>query len=90
MIEISDAMHARSVRIINEKRAALAGGDEALKQQVGEGKDIMSVLRESFAPTGRSRGMFRSPSAPGCIVRANMSASEADRLTDEELIAQVS
>ncbi|KAI0657159.1 cytochrome P450 [Cubamyces menziesii] len=67
MIEISDAMHARSVRIINEKRAALAGGDEALKQQVGEGKDIMSVL-----------------------LRANMSASEADRLTDEELIAQVS
>ena len=91
MIEISDAMHARSVRIINEKRAALAGGDEALKQQVGEGKDIMSVLRESFrAPANCSRGMFRSPSAPGCIVRANMSASEADRLTDEELIAQVS
>ncbi|KAH9890484.1 cytochrome P450 [Cubamyces lactineus] len=67
MIEISDAMHARSVQIINEKRAALEGGDEALKQQVGEGKDIMSVL-----------------------LRANMSASEADRLTDEELVAQVS
>ncbi|KAI0333105.1 cytochrome P450 [Cubamyces sp. BRFM 1775] len=67
MKQISDAMHDRSVRIINEKREALERGDEALKHQIGEGKDIMSVL-----------------------LRANMSASETDRLTDEELIAQVS
>ncbi|KAI0657157.1 cytochrome P450 [Cubamyces menziesii] len=67
MKQISDAMYERSVRIINEKRAALERGDEALKHQIGEGKDIMSVL-----------------------LRANMSASDADRLTDEELIAQVS
>ena len=46
MLRISDVMHAQSVRIIKEKRAALERGDEALKQQVGEGKDLMSVLCE--------------------------------------------
>ena len=34
--------------IYNAKRKALLSGDEALKQQVGEGKDIMSVLRVYF------------------------------------------
>ena len=47
MKQISDAMYERSVRIINQKRAALERGDEALKHQIGEGKDIMSVLRMS-------------------------------------------
>ena len=44
--EISDAMHARSVLIYNEKKAALEKGDDALKHQIGEGRDIMSILRE--------------------------------------------
>ncbi|OSD02143.1 cytochrome P450 [Trametes coccinea BRFM310] len=67
MIQICDTLEAQSVKLVNEKKAALAQGDEALKQQVGEGKDIMSVL-----------------------LRANMNAADEDRLTDEELIAQVS
>ncbi|KAI0668337.1 cytochrome P450 [Trametes maxima] len=67
MKQISDALHSRSLQIVNERKVALEGGDEALKQQVGEGKDIMSVL-----------------------LRANMAASEADRLSDEEVVAQVS
>ncbi|KAI0373129.1 cytochrome P450 [Pilatotrama ljubarskyi] len=67
MREISHALHASSLQIVNEKKAAVERGDEALKQQVGEGKDIMSVL-----------------------LRANMNASEEDRLQDEEVIAQVS
>ncbi|KAI0648471.1 cytochrome P450 [Trametes meyenii] len=67
MKQISDALHSRSLQIVNERKLALQGGDEALKQQVGEGKDIMSVL-----------------------LRANMAASEADRLSDEEVVAQVS
>lgn len=36
---------ARSHEIYNEKISALRAGGEAVKQQVGEGKDIMSVLR---------------------------------------------
>ncbi|KAH9921182.1 cytochrome P450 [Epithele typhae] len=67
LAEIADVMHARSVEIFKEKGAALSRGDEALKQQVGEGKDVMSIL-----------------------LRANMLASEEDRLPDDELIAQVS
>ena len=46
--EISDVMHARSVQIFEEKRAALARGDDAMHQQVGEGRDVMSILCESF------------------------------------------
>ncbi|KAI0696779.1 cytochrome P450 [Cerioporus squamosus] len=42
--DISDIMHERSVLIFNEKKAALEKGDDALKHQVGEGRDIMSIL----------------------------------------------
>ena len=38
-------MRARSNEIIAEKRAALQKGDDATVRQVGEGKDIMSILR---------------------------------------------
>ncbi|KAL1952219.1 hypothetical protein VTO73DRAFT_1368 [Trametes versicolor] len=67
MKDISDILHARSVQIFNEKKAALARGDDAVKHQIGEGRDIMSIL-----------------------LRANMTASAEDRLSDEELIGQVS
>lgn len=53
--EISDVMHERSVLIYNEKKAALEKGDESLKHQIGEGRDIMSILREylsASAPAG--------------------------------------
>ncbi|EJF63643.1 cytochrome P450 [Dichomitus squalens LYAD-421 SS1] len=41
---ISDIMHGRSIRIFNEKKEALEKGDETLKHQIGEGRDIMSIL----------------------------------------------
>lgn len=47
MKDISDILHARSVQIFNEKKAALARGDDAIKHQIGEGRDIMSILCES-------------------------------------------
>ncbi len=43
---ISDTMHERSVRIYKEKKEALEKGDEALRHQIGEGRDIMSILRK--------------------------------------------
>ncbi|KAM5537055.1 hypothetical protein V8D89_009201 [Ganoderma adspersum] len=67
MRRITDTMHDRSVKIFNEKKALLEKGDDALKHQIGEGRDIMSIL-----------------------LRANMSASENDKLPDDELIGQVS
>ena len=39
-----DTMHRRSVEIFREKQHALQRGDEAVMKQVGEGKDIMSIL----------------------------------------------
>ncbi|KAI1783611.1 cytochrome P450 [Ganoderma leucocontextum] len=41
---ISDVSYEQSVRIFTEKRAALTKGDEMLKHEIGEGRDIMSIL----------------------------------------------
>lgn len=43
---IVDTMHRRSVEIFEQKKRALEKGDEIVTQQVGEGKDIMSILCE--------------------------------------------
>ena len=47
---ICDTIHESSVRIFSEKKAAVeraAGGDSAaLKEQLVEGKDIMTILSE--------------------------------------------
>lgn len=44
---VVDTMHRRATEIYREKKARLDKGDEALLQQVGEGKDLMSILRAS-------------------------------------------
>ena len=41
---IIDTLHNRSVEIFEAKKAALARGDEAVTRQIGEGKDLMSIL----------------------------------------------
>ena len=43
-IEISDAIWKTADEVLQSKRAALAAGDEAVSAQIGEGKDIISVL----------------------------------------------
>ncbi|KAI0716977.1 cytochrome P450 [Earliella scabrosa] len=60
-------MHQRSCEIYTQKRQALERGDEGSKQQLSEGKDIMSIL-----------------------LRANMAASNEERLREDELIGQMS
>ena len=45
-MDISNTMEQRSTEIIDGKKTALLQGDEELVQKIGEGKDIMSVLRE--------------------------------------------
>ncbi|EKM49762.1 uncharacterized protein PHACADRAFT_131561 [Phanerochaete carnosa HHB-10118-sp] len=67
MRAISETMAAHSRMIYEGKVAALAQGDDAVVRQIGEGKDIISIL-----------------------IRANMDASEEDRLPEEEIIAQMS
>ncbi|KAF9811020.1 hypothetical protein IEO21_06724 [Rhodonia placenta] len=41
---VSDTMSERSQNIFHEKKVALNNGDEAVLRQVGEGRDIMSIL----------------------------------------------
>lgn len=64
---VVNTMYDRSIDIYNEKKAAIAKGDEGVKQLFREGKDLMSIL-----------------------LRANMTAEDKDRLSDEELIGQMS
>ena len=44
--EVSDIMNTRAWEIFNEKKRGLHSSDAALLEQVGEGKDVMSLLRE--------------------------------------------
>nr|BAK09403.1 cytochrome P450 [Postia placenta] len=64
---IIDLMSMKSTALFHAKRGALKIGDEFVVRQVGEGKDIMSIL-----------------------IKANMMADDADKLPDDQLIAQMS
>lgn len=44
MKQIVDTMHGRSMQIMEEKKRAVRRGDNALLEQIGEGKDVMSIL----------------------------------------------
>ncbi|KAG5650152.1 hypothetical protein H0H81_000518 [Sphagnurus paluster] len=75
-----DLMERTSVEIMEGKKRALEKGDEALKEQVSQGKDIISILsKPCLAPA-------LSPTNPLFSVKANLEASEHDRLDDEEVI----
>lgn len=63
MREIIDTMEMRSKEILEGKREALRAGDEALKQQIGEGKDIMSILRKQLV--GSDVPGLAWPESPG-------------------------
>ena len=54
---ITDIMHGRSVQIFREKKALLEKGDDALRHQIGEGRDIMSILRECSPGPTRHGGL---------------------------------
>ena len=47
--DISDVIHKTSVEIINSKKRALEDGDEAVARQIGQGKDILSILSRGFS-----------------------------------------
>ena len=53
LMNIRDTMERHSKEIIAEKKAALAKGDAALALEVGEGKDIISVLSTSSLSKSR-------------------------------------
>ncbi|KAK7678132.1 hypothetical protein QCA50_018925 [Cerrena zonata] len=60
-------MDSEAKNIYTDKKTSLQVGEESVLRQVGEGKDIMSIL-----------------------LRANGAASEEDRLSEDEVIGQMS
>ena len=47
--DISDVIHNTAVEIINLKKRALEDGDKAMARQIGQGKDILSILSRGFS-----------------------------------------
>ena len=80
-------MHERAIHIYGLKKAALAKGDDGAKELCREGKDLMSVMRAYSSLLNRSITIECTHS---CALRANMAADDTDRLSDEELIGQMS
>ena len=77
--------HEFSVKVYEEKKRALEEGDEAVTRQLGQGKDILSILSKdlslelvsSYSPT------------PKFLVKDNIDADAEDKLNEDEIIAQV-
>ena len=46
--DIVDAMHKTSLEIFESKKRALLDGDDVVARQIGQGKDIMSMLSTSI------------------------------------------
>lgn len=44
--EFTDIMHEESMAVYESKKVALMEGEEAVVQQIGKGKDILSILRK--------------------------------------------
>lgn len=53
---VIDTMDSRSRDIFEEKKAAIMKGDEAVVQQLGNAKDLLSILSELFAIQATSGG----------------------------------
>ena len=78
-------MYTTNLNVFEEKKRALKAGDEKVLQQIGQGRDIVSVLRTCF------------PCAIRIIiylflcftVKGMEEADEEDRLTDAEVLAQL-
>lgn len=89
MRSIVDAMDTQSTNIFNNKRNAFEKGDEAILYQVGEGRDIMSILSK-YHPERDFLFKFNGGAHHMLSVKANMQASAEDQLPDEELLGQMS
>ncbi|KAG6846510.1 hypothetical protein H0H93_013484 [Arthromyces matolae] len=80
--DVVDTMHRTTVEIFEEKKRVLQAENadgEALKEKVGNAKDLMSILIPRWAESLNG----------GLIVKANMDASEEDKLPDEEVLGQL-
>lgn len=84
--DVVDVMHRTSTDIFESAKKAVKEGKD-IPDRPGGGKDIMSIL-STFHPLIAVSSTLNAHSA--VTVKANLNASEEDRLPDEELIAQIS
>lgn len=83
-----DAIDGQARNVYNLKKEALLKGDDAVVQQVGSGKDIMSILCELYM---QCVGVIvhSGDTFFYIVVKANLLADEGDQLPEEELISQM-
>ncbi|KAE9391070.1 cytochrome P450 [Gymnopus androsaceus JB14] len=71
--------------VYEEKKRALEEGDEAVTRQLGQGKDILSILS-----TDLSLELVLSSLLIDFLVKDNVNAGAEDKLDEDEIIAQMS
>ena len=83
--DVIDTFHNTSVEILEAKKGALREDDRALATQIGlEGKDVISILCAisfTFHHIPLTEDQYS--------VKENMKALEEDKLSDNELLGQV-
>ena len=86
--DVVDILHNTAVEILESKRCTLQQGDEKIAMQIGRGKDLISILSMLHAAFVYSFLMLIAVFSVA-LVKANMEASDADKLTEEEVLGQV-
>lgn len=84
-IQLVDYLDNVTRDILARKKTSLASGDEAFLEQVDQGKDLMSVLRE-FSSLGYR---IVRPSLLRIAVKANTQAAEGDKMSDAEFLGHM-
>jgi hypothetical protein len=76
-------MDSTSTQVFREKLHALDAGEEATIEQIGQGRDIISILSKHDSSI---MNVFTS-----CLsVKANREAAPEDRLPEDEVLGQMS
>ena len=84
LMDVAETLNSKSRGIYETKKRLLELGDDATIRQVGDGKDIISLLSAYNAPRFQIRNLKRP-----FVVRASVTGPEGDRLSEEELVAQM-
>src|SRR5258708_2492314 len=82
IIDLSETLNGHARRIYETKKRLLELGDDATVKQVGDGKDIISLL--CACNTDLANEFLNK-----FTVRANAESSEHDRMSEEEILAQI-
>lgn len=86
LIDATDVMDETSKTVFYHKKEALEKGDDAVVHQIGEGRDIMSILSETDI-FGQPNDLYLWFSSTP--VQSNLAADEHDRMPESELLGQM-